>query len=74
MIKRQEDEVVEVRKLPPIKTVRIDNVSSMIGEIRLMLRYCMPEELKILNFNVNGSILDMGLFIDRLCDKVSWVT
>jgi len=53
-----------IKKLPNIKRIRIDNVASMINEIRFFLKYSLPDNFQIMNFNVNGALLDMSLFID----------
>lgn len=57
-------------KLPSIKRIRIDNVALMVDEVRFLLKYCMPDDIQIMNFNVNGDLIDMGLFIELLCDNI----
>ena len=42
----------------------------MISDIRLMIKYCIPERLQIMNFNVNGSLIDFSFFIKRIWENV----
>ena len=70
LVKFWDDKVQGLRKLPPLKRIRIDNVGSMISDIRLVIKYWLPDKLQIMNFNVNGSLIDLSLFIKRMCDNV----
>lgn len=70
LIQREEGKICQVYKLPSIKRLRIENVFSMHKDIKVFLKFWLPENLQIFVFNVNGVLLDMSLFIDILCEKV----
>ena len=70
LVKFSDDKVQEIRRLPTLKRIRIENVGTMISDIRLIIKYWIPERLQIMNFNVNGSLIDLSLFINRMWENV----